>query len=204
MDIKLNFINQSNAVNNSSVVIFGKNVASDYEPAVAWKVIEKCGRSDNHPFVYPQTWQISASDGSGSLMPRLDAKRGECFEMVEDASGKSLQRAREPASWAKCIEVKNALQKGSCEGLIYKDGRLYGQTTLVAPGQRAVFEFKPTIWIGAASQVREGESMNWAILSEIDTEITLLGIASADIVMTDGAGPKGGPLKFTLQNIVMA
>ena len=50
MDIKLNFINLSNDVNNSQVVIFQKNVSTDFdELAVAWKVISNCGRGDNHP-----------------------------------------------------------------------------------------------------------------------------------------------------------
>ena len=38
MDIQLNFINNSNDVNNSEIVIFQKNVATDFdELAVAWQ-----------------------------------------------------------------------------------------------------------------------------------------------------------------------
>ena len=40
MDIQLNFINNSNDANNSQVVIFQKNVATDFdELAVAWQVV---------------------------------------------------------------------------------------------------------------------------------------------------------------------
>jgi hypothetical protein len=68
-----------------------------------------------------------------------------------------------------------------------------------------VFTFKPTIWIGVASQVEPGDVIDSAILSEINTEISLLGIVSADIVMTGGGtGPNATPFAFTLQNIVMA
>jgi hypothetical protein len=64
---------------------------------------------------------------------------------------------------------------------------------------------KPTIWIGVVSQVEEGDVMNSAIISDINTELSLLGIASADIVMSGGgAGPSATPFMFTLENIVMA
>jgi hypothetical protein len=73
MDIKLNFINDSNDVNNSEIVIFAKNEATDVqETAVAWQVIRNCGRGDNHPFVYPMMTQVGASDSWGNLKtPRL-------------------------------------------------------------------------------------------------------------------------------------
>ena len=72
------------------------------------------------------------------------------------------------------------------------------------PWQKAVFEFKPTIWIGVASQVVQGQVMNSAIISNINTELSLLGIASADIVMTGGGpGANSTPFAFNLENIVM-
>lgn len=47
--------------------------------------------------------------------------------------------------------------------------------------------------------------MNSAILASINTEISLLGIASAGIVMTGGgAGPDATPFEFSLQSIAMA
>jgi hypothetical protein len=150
VDIKLNFINNSNDKNNSHIVIFGKDVATDAdERHVAWKVIQNCGQGDNHPFVFPMTMTVSAVDGCGDDTPRL------------------------PAS--------------------------------VAPQQEAVYEFKPMIWIGVASEVEEGATMASAIVSSTNTELSLLGIASADIVMTGGGpGENPRPFQFTLDNVVMA
>ena len=61
--INLNYVNKSADTNNSSTVIFQQNVAESFgEIALAWKVIKNCGRLDNHPFVYPMQFQVSASD----------------------------------------------------------------------------------------------------------------------------------------------
>jgi len=206
VDIKLNFINRSNDVNNSSVVIFGKNVSTDFEElAIAWTVIENCGQGDNHPFAYPMTNEISASDSWGNYMPRHAAQPGQCFEVVRSTSGDVLQPASQTASSPESVELLNALQRGACAGLIYKAGRLYAQKTNIAPGQKAVFEFRPTIWLGVVSQVSQGDVLNSAIISQVNTEISLLGIANADIVMTGGgAGPNSSPFEFRLENIVMA
>jgi len=204
-DIKLNFINQSNDRNNSRVVVFQKNEATRYEElAVAWLVIENCGQNWNHPFTYPMQMFVSATDSWGNYSPTKEAWNGQQFEVVEDQSGDILKMAG-PASSQNEVEVLNALELGAVNANIYKAGRLLATKTSVAPGQKAVFEFKPTIWIGVASQVEEGEVINSAILSNINTELSLFGIRSADIVMTGGGpGPRSTAFTFTLQNIQYA
>lgn len=204
--IKLNFINHSNDTNNSSVVIFQKNVATSFEElAVAWTVIQNCGSGENHPFSFPMSYTVSASDAWGNYTPQLDAINGQAFDMIKSTSGDHLELSSKPATSPSEIEMSNDLQMGSINANCYKSGKLLATITGIAPGQKAVFEFKPTIWIGVVSQLEEGEVMNAAILSSINTEISLLGIASADIVMTGGgAGPSATPFVFTLENIKMA
>lgn len=203
--IKLNFINDSNDANNSNVVIFQKNVATSYdELAVAWQVIKYCGQGDNHPFTWPVASTVAASDSWGNYTPQLAAQAGQMFKMVLTASGDQLQAAG-PASSPTEIQVINALNKGAISANVYKDGKLLATRTSIAPGQKAVFEFKPTLWIGVVSEIDEGQVMNSAIISNINTELSLLGIASADIVMTGGGpGASSQPFQFTLQNVVMA
>ena len=205
MDIHLNFINDSNDMNNSEVVVFQKNAATDFdELAVAWLVIKYCGQGDNHPFVYPMSMQVGASDSYGNYTPQLDAQYGQLFQMTLPPSGDRLVLAGSGTS-SREVQVLNSLPKGAINAGIYKAGKLLATKTSIAPQQKAVFEFKPTLWIGVVSQVDEGQVMNSAILSNIDTEISLLGIASADIVMT-GGGPGSGatPFVFRLENVVMA
>ena len=204
MDVQLNFINQSNDTNNSQIVIFQQNVASDFEElAVAWQVIRNCGQGDNHPFSFPLSMQIAASDSYGNYTPQLNAQDGELFHMTLTASGDRLVPAGRSTS-SREVQLLNALPRGAINASCYKDGKLLAVKNSIAPQQRAVFAFKPTIWIGIALHAVQGEVMGPATLSNINTEISLMGIASADIVMTGGGpGPDSRPFSFHLENIVM-
>ena len=205
MDVQLNLINQSNDRNNSQIVIFQKNVSSgNSELAVAWQVIQYLGRGDNHPFVFPMASQAGVVDAWGNHSPKLEAWPGQAFAETLTDSGDEFVGAGE-ANAPTEIEIRNDLSQGAIDACIFKDGKLFAQKTGVAPGQMAAFEFKPTIWIGAVAQVEEGQVMNSAIVEQVNTEISLLGIASADIVMSGGgSGPNAQPFSFNLQNIVMA
>jgi hypothetical protein len=204
MDIKLNFINLSNDVNNSQIVIFQKNVSTDFdELAVAWKVISNCGRGDNHPFVFPLLTTVTASDSDGNYMPQKVAQNGQMFSVSRAASGNVLAIAGASSS-SREIQLRNDLRTGAISAGVFKDNRLLAKKTGIVPGQKAVFEFKPTLWIGTASQIEQGKVMNSAVISDINTELSLLGIARCDIVMTGGGGGTTAvPYQFKLANVVM-
>ncbi|GEM_PF-4291769 len=121
MGIRLNFINQSNDANNSQIVIFQQDPASDTgSPAVPWKVIPNCAPGDSHSFTFPKA-------------------------------------------------------------------------------------LGPTIWIGAAPQATEGRPPPPAIVSSINTQLSLLNVTSADIIMTGGGpGRSPTPFQFNLANVVTA
>lgn len=205
MDIKLNFINNSNDANNSQIVIFQKNVASDFdEVAIAWTVIKNYGQGEFHPLTYSQQAQVTSSDAWGNYTRMQDAPQGTAFTVTMDQSGDGL-RPSGVASSATEIEVLNGLEQGSVGASVYRSGRLVAAKTGIAPGQKAVFEFKPTLWVGVVSEVEEGDVMSSAILSAVNTEFSLLGIASADIVLTGGgAGSHATAFQFNIENIVMA
>lgn len=203
--IKLNFINQSNDTNNSEVAIFQKNLADpNSQTAVAWLVIQNCGQGDNHPFEYPLDMYVGASDSFGNYTPQFPAQPGQAFQMVRTTSGDQLT-AEGTASSAAEVDVKNNLPQGSISAWIYKSGKALAVKTNLVPGQMAAFAFEPVIYIGVFSEVGEGQIMDAAMLDVVNTQISLLGISSADIVMTGGgAGPDAQPFMFTLQNVVMA
>ena len=205
MDIQLNFINNSNDANNSEIVIFQKNVATSFdELAVAWQVIRYCGQGDNHPFTVPMTMQVGASDSYGNYTPQLSAQNGQLFQMAMTTSGDQLVPVGGGTS-SREVQVLNNLKQGAINASIYKGGKLLAVKTSIAPQQKAVFEFKPTIWIGVASQIVQGQVMNSAVVSNINTELSLLGIKSADIAMTGGGpGANSTPFAFSLENVVMS
>lgn len=205
MGVQLNFINNSNDMNNSEVVIFQKNVSTHFdELAVAWLVIKNCGQGDHHPFEFPTTMQVGASDSYGNYTPQLNAQNGQMFQMALTTSGDRLVAAGSGTS-SKEVQLLNSLPKGAINASIYKGGKLLALKTSIAPQQKAIFEFNPTIWIGVVSQIEQGQVMNSAIVSSINTELSMVGIASADIVMTGGGvGTNAKPFAFTLENVQMS
>jgi len=203
MDIKLTFKNESQEVRNNTIVIFQKNVAESYdEIAVAWKVIKNCGIGDYHPFTYPLEFMVGATDSNGNYMPPQAATIGDMFEVVMERSGHILRKGSQPATSPTEVEVKNNLPMGSISATIYRNGKLLALKKIVNPQEKAVFEFLPKIWIGVAPDIEEGSVMDSPVIQTINTELDLLGISSADIVMTGGgSGSEATPFKFSLQNV---
>lgn len=203
--VRLNFVNRSNDANNSSVVIFAKNVAaSSGETAIAWQVIRNCGQGWSHPFVYPMAVTVGVSDSYGNFSPQMAAQNGEMYQVTQTSSGDTLSYGG-PATSPTEVQILNNLSQGAINAVVFRAGKPYAVQTSVAPQQKAVFTFTPTLWIGVVSEVVEGQAMNSAIVSSVNTEISLLGIASADIVLTGGGpGAHSTPFMFTLQNVVMA
>nr|WP_217909904.1 hypothetical protein [Pseudenhygromyxa sp. WMMC2535] len=171
---------------------------------IAWKVIRYCGRGCNHPFLYPLDFEISTSDDYGNYSPRIPAKDGQHFTVLSTPiGGRMLRRGPAANSSVRDIEVTNGLPRGAINVNIFRGGKILARKTAVVPGQKAVFQFQPTIWVGVVSQVREGQSLNSAVISDVNTEFSLLGIASADIVMTGGGcGTSAKRYEFELENIV--
>lgn len=203
---RLNFINRSNDRNHSRIVIFQKAEKTSFdELTIAWKVIKNCGQGDYHPFTYEYDMQITSGDSYGNFTYPSTAYPGDRFDMILDPSGDILQKSSQRSASASSVEVYNDLSKGSINANIYRSGKLLATKNVVAPGQKAVFDFKPCIYVGVASEIEQGEVMDSAVLSEINKQIYLTGIASADLVMTGGgSGKNSTSFQFALENVVYA
>lgn len=200
---KLNFVNFSHDFNNSKIIIFQKNVAtSPDELAIVWKTIENCGVGSSHPFDCPWDITINAIDSYGNHTKKLLAAPGQAFELKLGHSGYVLIPSHTPAASSQDIEILNTLARGSIYAGVYRSNRLIALKHNIVPKEKAVFRFNPSIWIGVASDIQQGQEMSSAILSSVNTEIPLLGIAEADIEMRGGgAGSNSYPYSFTLTNI---
>jgi hypothetical protein len=201
--VRLQLINRSNDQNNSKVVIFQRNPnPSPQEMAVAWQVIQNLGPGSRHPFRYTIDAEIGGSDSYGNFTPLLPAPAGTAFEMAASPAGDILRQTDQPATDPQNIELTNSLPEGAISALIYRSGKLAATKTNIFPGQKVVFQFKPSIWVGVVSEVVEGDTLNSAIVSAINTEFMLVGIASADIIWSGGGeGAEAKPFIFTLENV---
>ncbi len=204
MDIRLNFINRSGDTNNSQILIFGKNPqASLDEIAQAWTAIPAFMRGTTYSVLYPAETGITVQDSYGNFTPMQPAAPGQHFSLVESEEGNIVEAPA--AGQPDQITLSNDLRQGAVSVCLYKGKHLYLSERNVLPEQTAAFRLRPTIWVAVASQSDPDSGSNSAILSSVATEFSLLGLASADIVMTGGGiGANAEPLVFTLENIVTA
>ena len=201
-DVKLNVINHSNDSSHSEFVIFQQNVSESFDlPSIAWIVIKGLDQGEHHPFVFEWKTQIDISDKYGNFSPRLDATPGQKFEVTKSPNGENLEHVGE-ASKKDLIQVVNYLPNVTIGAHCYRSGKLLSSHNFVEPSKQAEFHFKPSIYIGAVSQMEEGEPISTALADQINTQFDLKDILSADIVITGGGeGRTATSLKFTLENV---
>jgi hypothetical protein len=206
MDIRLRFVNRSNDCGNSEVVLFQRDVIPDLDTfAVAWKVIRYCGRDCFHPFVYSTDIDVALGDEHGNFSPRVAAPAGTRFAVDAHPTGRGRLVPDRAGASGGDIEVVNRMTRGAVNVNAFSAGRLIAVKEAVAPGQKAVFRFTPTLWIGVASQVQESRALHAAVLSSVNTQLPLAGIAAADVVMTGGGtGADAQPFAFALERVVRA
>ena len=202
--IKLNFINRSDVTRNSRIVIFQKNEGTSFDDlAIAWKVIKNCSQGDSHPFIYEHDTQIVIGDSYGNMTAPQTLEPGYKYEIIsEEPTGNFLQRSTRAAT-SSSVEIYNVSGSHSAIVYIYRNRRLIATKGVVASGQKTIFDFKPCIYIGLPSGIEEGDIIDSAVISEINKQVFLAGIASADLVMSEGGtGIDATPFEFSLENVI--
>jgi hypothetical protein len=202
--LRLTVVNDSSDANNSTILIFQQNVTpSQGERAIAWQVIKNLGRTWRHSFDYDFELEVGAMDSYGNRSPALSAAPGDLFSIYKDNSGDQLRAIGNVPNGSTEIWVRNDLGLGASNACVYRGGQLLANKTSIAPGQMASFQFNPSISIGVLSQrnVSAGQPLSSAILSAVNTQVSLAGLTgSADIVITGGGpGRTSTPFTFTLQ-----
>lgn len=199
-EVKLNFVNRSNDAGNVHVLVFGQPPSPELDGiGQAWRVIDNCGPGWSHPFTWPVAVTLGVVDPNGNVSPQLDIAEGQVAEVVAAPSGTQLRIAGQQGP-SRAIALINQLPQGFVAATVFRDGQPYARASL-APHTTVTLAFKPTIWIGAAARTEAGEANGGEAVSTL-TEINLMGIASADIVMTGGGqGADAKPFVFTLANV---
>lgn len=203
MDITLNLINQSDSI-SAPIVIFMRNAAAADQNAdlIAWQVVNNFGAGDQYPFVFAATPQVSATGPSGDATPLVAAGDGQTLEMTTGATG-DLLMVSGAFGIPDGFRVTNGLPTGTIDVSVFNSGKLCAIAKSLVPEQTAPFTFRPTLWIGTVSGIAEGQVLSAADLLHLLSEISLLGVASADIVMSVQSGTTDRQVTFELENIVM-
>lgn len=201
--LKLTLVNQSSDANHSTVLVFQQNtLASLGEYAVAWQVIQNLGRGWSHDFEYEFDLAVGAMDSYGNTSPILPATPGQLFSVYSAPSGDQIQAIGAVPNKTTETWVQNDLGIGATSACIYRCGKLLATKTGIAPGQTASFQFNPSIYIGVVSQwdVKPGQILNSAIMSAVNTQISLAGLTGNARIIMSGGGPgrASTPFTFTL------
>jgi hypothetical protein len=197
LDVQLNIVNESEDQDDQTWVLFRVNQASQGGSAVAWEVVENLGEGDNHPIEVGMQYTVTVTDSMGNTSPQLVASNGQQFTASAGPAGDQLTPS--PSGRPGQVEVVNGLPESAVTATLFDGGRSIATVLGIAPAQTAVFRIEPTIWIAAvpAGQAEPGQTLDPALVAAA-TPLDLLGVASADLVIT------GGGTTFTLQDIVTA
>ncbi|MCF6282672.1 MAG: hypothetical protein L3J28_10795 [Candidatus Polarisedimenticolaceae bacterium] len=203
MDAKLKFWNHSDARRPPNILIFQNDGGRDSSiRSTAWKVIKGCGRDCYHPITYTFDMEITVNDGDGNYSPHLNAEPGHSFSVTSLHRGRRLFQ-QGVAHRVSEIHLNNDLNRGALDCHIFRSGRAVTSKYSVAPGQQAVFTPSNKIWIGVTPTLPPGHRLNTDAIPLIKTELSLDGIASADIVMHGGElCTDSTSFKFCMENII--
>ena len=201
MNIHRRLINYSDACTLTHVVFFQMNELDPEGIPLVWKVIHHCGYMNYHPFTYSTDLEISAGDSYGNYTAHMPAQPGTLYQAIRVPSGNQLA-IKGKATNARQIQMVNDLPKGAVSANIFRSNRLLARQSPIAPRQRASFAFKPSIYVGTYSEIEAGEGLVAGVVPGRMIELSLLGLASADIIMTGGGTDEHAePYQFHLDNI---
>lgn len=204
-DIEINFINRSTDAGKSTVVIYQQNAEMTFGAVeIAWKVIRDVGVNERISFLYSPHLEISLSNSWGDFGQLTEAKIGRAYAIVEDFSGDALVLSNKQVNNPNAIEIWNEQEHRSFDVNCHRNEDRLASVRALSPGEKTVFEFRPSLSIVVTSQTRinDGDVINPDLLLDLSTELSLDYITSADIVMTGGDSESNEPIEFSLENVV--
>lgn len=203
-DIIFTLKNKTNDEFRSNIIIFQKNENENYneigmnDKTIAWNIIENSKGGMSHTIMFPNQLEVSIKDEYENNSPKLTCLPGDKFN-IDRKSGITFKKEKEASTLEKDFEIINAVHNKEFTCQVFRGGKLLSAVNRVPEGKTAKFEILPRIQIGVASQVEEGDVINSAIYSSIDTVFEIEGIKKADIIMRGGGeGKDTKPYTFDL------
>ncbi|QGZ40947.1 hypothetical protein IP92_03751 [Pseudoduganella flava] len=191
---QLTFINEAADSGDVSVVFYQRNMAggANDEP-LAWHVIGQPARDKPYTFDVPAGLTIHLVDNWNNQTPMHPVAPGDVFEVITDHSGELLRPTSHASLHPAEFEVHNGTPRVTFTAEVRRGDRPLARKPNFAPGAKAHFAFRPTIWVAAVTQATPG-----AVLPpspQAPTEFALPGAGSATITMHGGGA---APLTFTM------
>ncbi|HEU5435508.1 MAG TPA: hypothetical protein VFU95_03750 [Telluria sp.] len=190
--VVLTVLNRRTDGGASQLVLFKKNSAAGIDDAVlAWKVL-RCPAGRDARVVVPFTQQVGVFDPRGTHAGLESAFAGDHFNVADAAPGSPpgpllARGAGGAAIGPNMVGVHNGTADGLLDVVLYKDGRPLCRQGALAPGVTMVFEVLPYLHIAACAGIAEGGPVDAATIGAA-MRISLLGLKSADLILTGTAG----------------
>jgi hypothetical protein len=198
--INLAVVNSS-ATTPADIMLFQKNLAAVETTAVVWRRVAGAVAADPRPVQFVADLFVAVVDSLSGLASvcRLPAGGARAFT-VSFAAGSTVPVVAYagPSGAGNTQTVTNSDAVRTVTARLWRGTHVVAFNPAVAPGQTALFRYGVTVFIGLApAGVAEGDLLTAAQVTAVNTEISLLGLASATVDMTDGPS-------FSLQDVVAA
>jgi hypothetical protein len=189
-EFPIKIIDSSDVSSPKRVLLYIRDNSAGFDETVLlWKEFY-FGPKNTHPKTFDFYGEYTASGYVGSnYIFDTTVVVGKKYRLNESNTGFELMGNSSPGT-----EIQIFNNNVQSLNLIMKKSNSILSTATVASGATKGFAFKKTIYIGATTDL-----VNPYEFSNINTEISFLGVAAAHVVMTEGSEQ---PYQFSLSNIV--
>lgn len=188
-EFPIKIVDLSDVSSPKRVVLYIQDTFAGFdENVLIWKEFF-FGPKNTHPKTFDFWGEYSATGYLGSnYLFEINVINGKKYRVNE--AGTSLELMGNASSGSQIQFVNN---KDQSLNLIVKKSNSILSNIVLSPSATKAYSFKPTVYIGATTDL-----VNHYDISNINTEISFLGVSSANINITEGTNQ---PYQFTFSNI---
>ncbi|MFT7009425.1 MAG: hypothetical protein ACJAXJ_003973 [Colwellia sp.] len=191
-NVEITYVNKSMNKDLPTIFVFTKNEVPTFDSlkeGVAWRIMPDIGRASSSRFIFPIETQVGASwQDDQNVTDVLTSSIGKRYTVSKNDTGIVLA-ANGDASDTKSIDISNDVHVlNGVSAQLYKDGKLMMTKKIVGFGQKATFVLKSKLYWGVASEIKESQLLNSAVLNtDSFFEQNLEGVSKATISLNGNA-----------------